>query len=478
MFKFMISALFLFTLITGFSAPVLRAAIMLSLLSVGKFYFNYSSGNNLNILADEGKQNKPKISLEICSKAIECATKISYKKGLAKANLIAGVSSRSLSDFEASLSYYSKALELYKELDDRTGRSRTLNSIANIHYSLSDYKKALDYYKQTRTALEGLNDKPFEATVFANIALTYQAQENIGEAFEFNLASLKIYKELNLPVPHALLNNVGIIYQEIGDFSTSLKYFCQALALEEQTGNLADQSYTLGNMGVSFSQLDDNVNAVVYLSEAIIILKKTGNVQAMSTIHKYLGNAYKKLQSYSLAIPYYYKSLKYSREINDKSAAANILNEFGELYFNLKDYFNESLKISIEINDEIHQVKNYTCLAKLYILFNDMDRVTTFLNKAIELAKIRKAYKELSGLYKLYSSALKRNGDYKNSAELQDEYNDYEKKSLYIEKAELLKKFAKKEYFEAHANGNGNDMNLSFLNDSFYTREKAFDFVR
>ncbi len=43
--------LFLFTLLTGFSAPVMRAALMLAFLSVGKFYFNYSADNNMNILS-------------------------------------------------------------------------------------------------------------------------------------------------------------------------------------------------------------------------------------------------------------------------------------------------------------------------------------------------------------------------------------------------------------------------------------------
>jgi competence protein ComEC len=40
-----------FVLITGFSPPVLRAAIMLNLIAVGRFYYNYSSEHSLNILA-------------------------------------------------------------------------------------------------------------------------------------------------------------------------------------------------------------------------------------------------------------------------------------------------------------------------------------------------------------------------------------------------------------------------------------------
>jgi competence protein ComEC len=43
--------LFVLSLITGFSPPVLRASIMLLLLMIGKYYFNYSANNSMNVIA-------------------------------------------------------------------------------------------------------------------------------------------------------------------------------------------------------------------------------------------------------------------------------------------------------------------------------------------------------------------------------------------------------------------------------------------
>lgn len=108
-----------------------------------------------------------------------------------------------------------------------------------------------------------------------------------------------------------------------------------------------------------------------------------------------------------------------------------------------KEYFDESLQISIEIKDEIHQVKNYTSLAILYSAFKDMDRISGFLNKAIELAEIRKSYKEISNLYKIYSAAYKRTGDYQSSMMYHDKFNDYEKKSLHFDKEKKMRAAAK-----------------------------------
>jgi competence protein ComEC len=44
-------SLWLFVLITGFSPPVLRAAIMLNLIALGRFYYSYSSSHAINIMA-------------------------------------------------------------------------------------------------------------------------------------------------------------------------------------------------------------------------------------------------------------------------------------------------------------------------------------------------------------------------------------------------------------------------------------------
>ncbi len=357
-----------------------------------------------------------------------------------------------------SLKYYKKALEIFHELEDKNGEAKALNCIANIYYSLSDYKNALLYYKGTKHAIKGIDHKPsFEATLLSNIALTYLAQKNIEAAFECSLASLKIYKKINMPVPHSLLNTIGILYQETGDYSASLKYFMLALEEEEEIENIADQSYTLGNIGVSYEYMNDHLNAVLYLSEALLLLKKTGNVQAMASIHTFLGNAHKKLKSYQQAISCYQKSLKYSREINDKSAISNILNEFGELYLDMKDfstareYLNESLKIAMDTNDEINMVKSYMCLAMLYIDFKDMARVSDFLEKAIKIAKANNSYRDLSTLYLLYSHAYEFNGNMDEAMDYLDKHNEYKKKSFFLDKAETLRHAARKEYFETHA---------------------------
>src|SRR5438128_9167068 len=103
----------------------------------------------LNKEADEQRKNFPAKSLEICQQAIQLASGISYRIGLAKANFTAGISSRLLSNFDKSFRFYDIALNIFVDCKDLDGESRTLNAIGNVHYSLGNYTEAISYFKKS-----------------------------------------------------------------------------------------------------------------------------------------------------------------------------------------------------------------------------------------------------------------------------------------------------------------------------------------
>jgi tetratricopeptide (TPR) repeat protein len=397
--------------------------------------------------ANELRNKNAARSLELSKQAIKLAESINYQRGMAKANFNAGVCSRLTSNFETALQFYDKAISLYRLIDDKKGESRVMNSIANVYLSLGDFKVAAEYFDECVYLLESMGDIEFEATVLANKALSCQQQGNLIASLENNLQSLSLYKTIDKPVPHTLLNNIGIIYLEIGNYQVALKYFNSALKTEEEAGNLLDESFTLANIGRTYVYMNDPANAVTYLSEALIITKRYGNRQAESQIFSNLGKAYIKLRCYPEAVIYMNKALKYYKEIGDKSSISHSLAELGELYFQLNDfitskkYFNEGLAIALEINDEINEVRNYTGLAGLYIKFMDLDSADKYLEKAAALAEKRKSYKELSKIFKLLSDGYMSVGRTTESNKYLDMHYDYLKKLIKIEEENSIRVF-------------------------------------
>ncbi len=397
--------------------------------------------------ANELRNKNAAKSLELSKQAIKLAESINYHKGMAKANFNAGVCNRLTSNFDTALQYYNTSLSLYRSMGDKKGESRVINSIANVYLSLGDFTQAVEYFDECVYLLESIGDIEFEATVLANKALSCQQQGNLIASLENNLQSLSLYKTIEKPIPHTLLNNIGIVYLEIGNYHVALKYFNSALKAEEETGNLIDESFTLANIGRTYVYMDDPSNAVTYLSEALIITRKFGNRQAESQIFSNLGKAYIKLRCFPEAITYMNKALKYYKEISDKSSISHSLAELGELYFQLNDfitskkYFTEGLSVALDLNDEINEVRNYTGLASLYIKFMDLDAADKYLEKAAKLAEKRKSYKELSKIFKLLSDGYMSLGKTIESNKYLDMHYDYLKKLIQIEEENSIRVF-------------------------------------
>jgi tetratricopeptide (TPR) repeat protein len=397
--------------------------------------------------ATEIRNKNANKSLELSKEAIKLAEAINYQKGIAQGNFNAGICSRLTSNFKAALQYYNGALGIYRAINDRKGETRVVNSIANVYLSLCDFNKAIENFDECIYLTETIGDIEFEATVLANKGLAYQQQGNLISSLENNLQSLSLYKTIEKTVPHTLLNNIGIVYLEIGNYQVALKYFNSALKAEEETNNLLDESFTLANIGRTYIYMEDYSNAVTYLSEALIIVRKYGNRQAESQIFSNLGKAYIKLRCYPEAIAYMNKALKYYKEISDKSSVSHSLSELGELYFQLNDfitskrYFTEGLSMALEINDEINEVRNYTGLAGLYIKFMDLDSADKYLEKAAVLAEKRKSYKELSKIFKLLSDGYMAIGKTIESNKYLEMHYDYLKKLIEIEEENSIRVF-------------------------------------
>jgi tetratricopeptide (TPR) repeat protein len=392
--------------------------------------------NQLISIAEESRKTNPVKSCEICCEAIDLAQKVDFKAGLAKAHLLYGVLCRQTSDYERAFQNCNKAHDLYAELGDLKGQSRTLNSIANIHFDLSNYNKAICDFNACIEILNKINDKQFKAVVTTNKGLSYAESGDIDKALSCYYDSMEIYEELNIKLPYPLLNNIALAYQKLGDYKTSLLYLTDALKEELEIKDISDQSFTLANIGLNYLYVHDFTNAVTYLTESLILLKKLGNVQAESRVFKDLSNAYSKMKCYPEALKYGLRAMHYVKQTGDKSTFTEIMNHVGTIYMNLKDfvnarrYFMESLEISITIGDKVNETKNYIALAWLYYTFQDADSVFTFLHKAIKPAEERNSVTHLHEIYYLFSKTCQTNGRHNEAAKYAEKKFEYEKKIL------------------------------------------------
>jgi tetratricopeptide (TPR) repeat protein len=66
--------------------------------------------------------------------------------------------------------------------------------------------------------------------------------------------ALKLYREASDRLGEArTLNNIGLIYSELGEKQKALEYYSQALPLVRAVGNRGGEATTLNNIGLVYS---------------------------------------------------------------------------------------------------------------------------------------------------------------------------------------------------------------------------------
>jgi len=65
------------------------------------------------------------------------------------------------------------------------------------------------------------------------------------------------------------VNDIAVVYDDMGHAQTALGYYGQALTLKHQVGNRADEASILGNIAIVYDNLGDKQTALRYYKAAL-----------------------------------------------------------------------------------------------------------------------------------------------------------------------------------------------------------------
>lgn len=155
-------------------------------------------------------------------------------------------------------------------------------------------------------------------------------------------------------------NNYGLYCKTVGDYKSALTYTEKSLNAKEKMYGKGSAKYanTLNNLGTIYDKLGNfNKSAECYeQAELIMAEAASGNVEAISEIYINKGNLYNRLGQNDLALTYYNKALEVKTEKNNASdkKLAPIYNNIGTVCQNTEDYrlaqyyYKKSLDITLK----------------------------------------------------------------------------------------------------------------------------------
>ena len=73
------------------------------------------------------------------------------------------------------------------------------------------------------------------------------------------------------------LNNIGLVYSELGEKQKALEYYSQSLPLSHAVGDRSGEANTLNNIGLVYSELGEKQKALEYYSQSLPLSRAVGD---------------------------------------------------------------------------------------------------------------------------------------------------------------------------------------------------------
>ncbi len=325
--------------------------------------------NKVNLLIDLSHTYyaiNPDEGLKYGKHGFALAEKLNWKKGMANASrTIAGNYGYGKSDYTTALKYSLQALQLFKEIEDKTGTARILGDMGVVYWYQSDYPNALKYYFDALRMNEEINNKPDIAATLCNIGIVYNSEKEYQKALEYIIKANQIDEELgNKSGIASNLGDIGELYQNLSDNNKALGYFENSLQLCEELGDKNGIARNLGNMGVVYMNQKNYPKALDHFSQALKISKELGLQVGMAMNLGNSGNAYLEQSKDTLTGKYHLPALQQAKVYTD--SAIKICREIGDLN-TLSANYNRLSEIQMLLGDSKSALVSY----KNYALFKD-----------------------------------------------------------------------------------------------------------
>lgn len=294
------------------------------------------------------------------SQAFNLAFESPYKKQLAVVYTHQGYFAEDTGNYSAAEVLYSQALDISKELGDLKGTIAGYNHMGIACKYQSDFPRALFYYLKALELLER----------WQNYSYKYGTPEQ------------QIDLENGLS---AIYNNIGNLHYNQAEYAESEPYFLKSVAIDKKLNNTYGLAIDYNNLSLLYWRLETYEKSLVYSDSAIACYTEENSQMGISECLmnraitlKYMAMDARKRGELSMADSLFelvlnddYTSLEIKKTTGDKLGIANVLQNIGIVYYELKqyskarEYLTNSQKILIEIGNKTTLSNNYRSFYKL-----------------------------------------------------------------------------------------------------------------
>ena len=242
-------------------------------------------------------------------------------------------------DFEISLDFSNKALEIYNGLGNNQGSGSCYNNIGVAYMDLGNNLLALDYLLKSLKINENLAYKLGIAHCCLNIAIVYTNEKNYTKAQDYIQNAFRIFKELKNQASILKAYNIfGGIYSGQGKYNKAIEFYNKGLKISEELNDEKNMANILNNIGDVYMNLADYAKALEYFNRVLNLNEKNEDKINKLLLYNNIANTYLRLKRYKDALKYALKSSASAEELKELFIENDSYKILKETYHLLGDY--------------------------------------------------------------------------------------------------------------------------------------------
>lgn len=242
---------------------------------------------NLYIQIGQQYENSlPELAKDYYRKSLQLSKKIGYRTGEIKFAHNYTFLLNMEGNFDSSLYFNLKAVELAKGIQDSLNLGKALLNTGTVYRYLSEYEAASEYYQQGKLVFDLIGERGMKGFILNLLQILYSDMGWHHRSIEAGEEALSIYEKANDPIMLAtVLNNLGLPYSRLGKYEKAIPLYQKALEIGMSTGDLNIQGSVLLNLGDSYEQSGDFSNMEKTFNRALVLFdhldRKEGKIIAL-----------------------------------------------------------------------------------------------------------------------------------------------------------------------------------------------------
>jgi CHAT domain-containing protein/predicted negative regulator of RcsB-dependent stress response len=283
------------------------------------------------------------------------------------------------------------ALPLWREVDDRGMELNTLNNIGKANLDLGNLTTAYQTFQRIILSC-GEVPQPCRLEPYArnSLGIIHDTWGAATEALSEYQQALKQFREAGNSTDEAkVLDNTGMVFAGLGDPSTALDHFNEALKIRERANHFGEE-ITRSNMGYALMLSGKYPEALKQLEQAYNLSMASHDQRFQAYTLMRMGAVQLAMDQIEKALESYKQALEIQNRIDDRRGQAITLDKLGEVYSLLDQslqavkHYQQALDRWIALDDQQGEALSLYGIARVQRRQNRLENARDTIVKAIE----------------------------------------------------------------------------------------------